>query len=212
MEAYGRFIKKNGEVFRTAAELKWGNSDQLLGIFVLMNPGSAKLKLVADEQRLQEEKGEVIGELVIDPAMRQMEKIVHGLYDGNKLEGKVLIHNLFSLREPKSEVALNKFGKLWEQQEPLIKQLSCNREELKQQVQTAGWLLFGWGLSCADNLNLREHIYEWHKIACETGTMVLGKKDRSDYRYFYVRPQLVAEQEKYCLYIANQYKELSRLR
>jgi hypothetical protein len=39
-EAFGTFVKVDDKIFRTEVRLQWGDSDKLLCLLIMLNPGS----------------------------------------------------------------------------------------------------------------------------------------------------------------------------
>lgn len=115
--ASGTFVKKDDYVFRTKAELSWGNSNDLLGLLIMLNPGSSR---ILDENKwnnfLDENKNisysEINGEILLDETMETVIDILEQSHP--KLEGKLIIHNLFNLRDSESSDALTKYKEFFD--------------------------------------------------------------------------------------------------
>ena len=67
--AFGSFSKHGKHIFRNSAHLQWGESTQVLGACLMLNPGAAALK----NGRGPINDDEIIaGELELDETMKQL--------------------------------------------------------------------------------------------------------------------------------------------
>ena len=96
MKVYGKFTKKDDLYYRTDTYLQIGESEEVLGGFVFLNPGMGSLK---NENILTFlENGEsATGEMEWDFSMDQIKKILDVIEKGE--EGRVYLFNLFTLTD-----------------------------------------------------------------------------------------------------------------
>lgn len=84
IKAYGKFIKKDGFIYRTHTHLQFGESDNIIGACVLCNPGSSSPIDKKQESNLLIYKGEnqyeVQGELKLDDMMEQLAHVLLTAY------------------------------------------------------------------------------------------------------------------------------------
>lgn len=127
MEVYAEFFQMpDGKSFRRKTLLKFGESTELIGSAVLMNPGSAEPKgeLNADFLRLFYEKNHNLENFQAsswkcfgkDSTMIQLEKIFNGSYlshlgfERKKLNGVIQLFNCYYFKNQDSNVAKKNFG------------------------------------------------------------------------------------------------------
>jgi len=106
MKVYARFFSEDVLNFRQNTVLQFGDSWDIIGAAVLINPGSAKPigKVHQDELMHLEaltSKSDCWDLFSADPTMNQLEKIFNGWYLGTEkpLNGVILLYNLFNLRD-----------------------------------------------------------------------------------------------------------------
>lgn len=114
MKVYARYFSQNGLNLRTNTILQFGESFDIIGAAVLINPGSAKplnKPLYQEQLHLLSSitgKFDHWQEFSIDSTMRHLEKIFDNSYIEKKkmLNGIILLFNLFNLREQHLDNAL----------------------------------------------------------------------------------------------------------
>lgn len=179
-KAYGSFVKRGENIFRTSAFIQWGDSETSIGACLLLNPGSATL----DNEIIYEldTKGSVSGWVKTeDPTMQQLISIVEGVYGKDKpLTGRFHIYNLFNLQNTNAVNAVDQFESLVQSGEYELKESLPNIIELK----THPWILLGWGVKRENkwkNLELTKK--QWRELIEQADTPYYGKKhkDRDDF-------------------------------
>lgn len=113
MKVFARYFSENDLNFRCNTVLQFGDSWDVIGAAVLINPGSAKPVGDVDACTL-EKLASITGEttewhsFTVDSTMRQLEKIFNGGYvgDATPLNGVILLFNLFNLRDKNLAEAL----------------------------------------------------------------------------------------------------------
>lgn len=203
VKALGIFIKKGDNIFRTEAYIQWGNSDNIIGSVLMLNPGSAKL-----ESKTFENNSPTHGEIIIDPTMKSLIKLVEEFHYGiENLEGRLYIYNLFPLQNTHNDDAVKKFQLLWNQNEGLVKSFPKERELLLEQFRKSPWILVGWGCGkSTNNLNLVKN--KWMKLIEESGVPVIGKMGKGKLNFYHPRPHIQSQQIEYRNEIKEQYNRL----
>ena len=113
MKVFARYFTEDGVNFRLNTVLQFGDSWDVIGAAVLINPGSARPVGDCDSAELKNLEA-LTGESTYwksfsaDPTMNQLEKIFNGWYVGktHPLNGVVLLFNLFNLRDKNLQQAL----------------------------------------------------------------------------------------------------------
>ncbi|SKB91308.1 hypothetical protein SAMN05660477_01797 [Soonwooa buanensis] len=122
MDVFAEFVKKDGVEYRQKTLLKFGESSQLIGSIVLMNPGSAKPtnKLINNDfvadfyESTHQYKLENPSEwhrFSVDQTMLRIERIFNGWYLGleKQLDGVIQLFNCYYFRDPNLENAIKNF-------------------------------------------------------------------------------------------------------
>jgi hypothetical protein len=106
-KAYGTFKRRGAYIFRTEARLQWGESNNPLGLIIMLNPGSSKL---ADDSNWEwfenTAKDTDINneELELDDTMEAVAAILEESHPS--LDGYLEIRNLFNLRTERSTASV----------------------------------------------------------------------------------------------------------
>mgnify|MGYP003590495199 CR=1 FL=1 len=109
-EAYGVFARDDNYIYRTEAQLAWGNGVNSLGLIIMLNPGSSKLKSKTLWEDIEDKKINIAqGELELDETMKAVANILHDSHP--KLDGVLHIRNLFNIRDSDANSALELYGK-----------------------------------------------------------------------------------------------------
>lgn len=106
MKVYARYFSENGLNFRLNTILQFGDSWDVIGAAVLINPGSAKPIADIDDE-VANHVSSLTGltdnwqQFSPDSTMGQLAKIFSGWYAGedSPLNGCILLFNLFNLRD-----------------------------------------------------------------------------------------------------------------
>lgn len=114
MNVYARFLIDDGFAFRLNTVLQFGEGWNVIGAAVLVNPGSAKPVVDVSDCGTLAALSDITGkndcwkQFSADPTMRFLKKIFDGSYIGEqkKLNGVVLLYNLFNLRNANLQQAL----------------------------------------------------------------------------------------------------------
>ena len=104
-KAFGMFARDDNYIYRTQAQLVWGNGVNSLGLIIMLNPGSSKLKDNVLWGNIEEKIIDTAqGELILDETMKA---IVNILSDSHpKLDGVLHIRNLFNIKDSDANSAL----------------------------------------------------------------------------------------------------------
>lgn len=150
-KAYGTFMESDGQIFRTEATLQWEDSEDLLGLIIMLNPG--KSKLIDNKKWNQISNGEtkcISGEIKLDHTMKSIVKILE--FTHPSLNGKIKILNLFNLRNSESKHAIRTMKKL------------CLTDKYKSfmysnfdDLHNYPWIWIGWGVKQDEILNKRKY-------------------------------------------------------
>lgn len=116
MKVYARYFEENGLGFRRDTILQLGDSWDLIGSIILMNPGSAvPISNIASQDVLSQlskltgiNESQDWKEFSVDPTMRWIETLFSGRYIGENrsLNGVIQLFNLFNLRNQNSGEAI----------------------------------------------------------------------------------------------------------
>lgn len=212
MQAYGTFTKIGDYIYRTDTHLQFGKTkdskdledlEDVIGACVLCNPGSAKAFEDSIEKKLLSFQGP--GNLVLkdvrlkeDATMKQLKNILEGIY-GEDFKGIFRIYNLFTLKEPKMNIAI----KLKKSNELNEEMLYKDFEDFnKLQLDGEKILLRAWGVD--DAKILRDLKKDWDKLISNTEAKKLGKfKEES--QYYHPLPKLQDHKIAFIKYIIDQY-------
>lgn len=203
MKAYGTFTKIGDYIYRTDTYLQFGETKDLIGACVLCNPGSAKAFEDSIEKRLLSFQGP--GNLVIndvrlkeDATMNQIKNILEGIFSVD-VKGTFRIYNLFTLKEPKMNIAI----KLKKSNELNEEMLYKDFEDFnKLQLDDEKILLRAWGVD--DAKILRDLKRDWDRLISNTKAKKLGKfKEES--QYYHPLPRLQDHKIAFVEYIIDQY-------
>lgn len=106
MKVYARYFSENRLNFRLNTVLQFGDSRNIIGASVLINPGSARPISEPDSETISALEsitgyGDNWRQSSPDATMRQLAKIFSGWYAGDEkpLNGYILLFNLFNLRD-----------------------------------------------------------------------------------------------------------------
>lgn len=108
MKVFAKYFDENGVGYRTNTILQFGTSTKIIGAAFLINPGSAKPIRATDGEQsktlasISKTDDENWFEFTSDSTMNWLSNIFNGKYIGKtkKLEGIILLFNLFNLRDP----------------------------------------------------------------------------------------------------------------
>lgn len=208
MEAkvYGTFTKSNGLIYRTKTYIQFGQSEEIIGACVLCNPGSATLKNQIDKDNLERFEGYKVtqGEVKDDNTIRQLIKILRGK-GGEKLKGRFLIFNLFTLVHPDMEYALT----LLKDKAIDIHLLDEDYFNYKEKRSSIPWILVGWG--CKKNGDLNKLKDKWLECLKKDGINLLGKKHKVSPHYYHPLPRIYVKQTEYVEEAISQINDLVQM-
>lgn len=182
-KAYGTFVKRGENIYRTSAYIQWGKSEKSIGACLLLNPGSATLD--NEISSLLDINGVASGWVKTeDPTMEQLISIVEGIY-GKEITGRLNIYNLFNLQNAKSVNAVDQFESLVESGEYDITDSLVSLTELKLHP----WILLGWGVKRESRWkNLKLVKEKWKGLIQEAQIPVFGKKHERQDDYYHPCP------------------------
>jgi hypothetical protein len=204
VKAFGSFIKRDDNIYRTSAYLQWGDSTKSLGACLLLNPGSAKL--TEELNRTLHSEGSASGLILTeDPTMQQLIRIVEELYNKeSNISGQLHIYNLFNLQHGKNIEAIEKFEEIcksgiYNLEEPLV-----SVKELK----THPWILLGWGVENRNRWGNLQIIKEkWINRISQAGINSFGKKKEGSNDYYHPCPLKVTDRPIRAKEIITVYKQ-----
>ena len=153
INAQGTFIRSGDFVFRTKAELRFGEGNGQRLLLIGLNPGSCQLLHKNEwDAFLQQEKRSVTGEIALDPTMKQIAKIIEEADPA--FSGTLHMLNLFNLRNGNIDSALKEYHKL--KLDPnILPLLETNFEsDISFSQYSCDWL--GWSQHSHSELNLRK--------------------------------------------------------
>lgn len=164
MKVYARYFEENGLGFRRDTILQFGDSWDLIGSIVLINPGSATPQDTSIQAEVlakllsitQTNDSDSWKEFSPDPTMWQIEKLFSGKFIGyNKpLSGVIQLFNLFNLRNANLYEALEMF----KDNISNTNMVSINEDIAKIKEKP---VYFGWGSSRKNELrNIAKEIFE----------------------------------------------------
>lgn len=173
-KAYGTFIKRGENTYRTSAYIQWGSSEQSIGACLLLNPGSADFhKINPDLNVILNTLFRAKGEIMTDPTMKQLILLIEGIYGQlQPIAGRFHIYNLFNLQNPKSIHAIDLFEALVHSGEYDITESLISLNEL----QTHPWIFTGWGIEQKVSWKNLEKIKDvWLNLIRDSKVPTLGK-------------------------------------
>jgi hypothetical protein len=146
-------------------------------------------------------------EIVIDPTMESLIKLIEELYENKEMiQGRLYIYNLFPLQNARSDEAIQLFEQLWNENELLVKSFPEKRNILLDQLKKSPWILLGWGCrKHSRNLNLVKK--EWLSLVKQSGAPIIGKMEKSDLDFYHPRPHLQSQQIEYRKKLKVQYDQ-----
>lgn len=118
-KAYGTFKRRGPNIFRTEARLQWGESNNPLGLIIMLNPGSSKLADTSDWEWFENSAKDTDidnEELELDDTMEAVAAILEDSHPN--LDGYLEIRNLFNLRteQAKAGAAIKAYTEVLNQQ------------------------------------------------------------------------------------------------
>ncbi|KWW21726.1 hypothetical protein AS888_04240 [Peribacillus simplex] len=202
-KAYGSFVKRGENIYRTSAFIQWGDSKESIGACILQNPGSAKLDKKLTQ--LLDTVGSASGWLAEDPTMKQLVSIVEGIYGVDKpISGRFHIYNIFNLQSPTSVNAIDHLENLvssgkYDNSESLVK-----TDELKLHP----WILLGWGVRQENGWkNYRLIKEKWHNLIRESKVPCFGKKHHKSDDYYHPCPLISSNRPMMAKELITLYKQ-----
>ncbi|WP_224773325.1 hypothetical protein [Metabacillus idriensis] len=186
--AFGTFLKKKNLIFRESAYLQWGESEQSIGSFLLLNPGSA-----SDQAVSQLNDGEKMKtQISLDPTMRQVTKLIETFYDGEQLNGRVNLYNLFTLQNTRDSEAIAQI-EYWAGRGIVSQsEMEVSVSELKKNP----WICMGWGVNDRSTYTfLKQLKRSWLNQIKRSGIPSFGKKNKNG-DYYHVCPLVSTQREK----------------
>lgn len=190
VKAYGTFVRRNDNIYRTSAYIQWGDSEKSIGACLLLNPGSAAL----DKDLLHElyAAGSATGRIQTeDSTMKQLISFVERIYSqADQLSGRLHIYNLFNLQNTKSKNAIDQFEELVRTGEYNIEESLVTLSEL----QSNPWLLLGWGINHKKKwCHLQTAKKKWLGLISESKVRIFGKRHENKNDYYHPCPRNSAQ-------------------
>lgn len=199
-KTFAAYKPKGEHLFRTSTYIQWGNSAASLGSCLLLNPGSAALY----RERPAPDRS-VMGEVTLDPTMRQLVKITEAIYRTPSLNGRLHIYNLFSLQNPRAAEAIDTFERLAETGAITLEEQLVPTGELQKHP----WILLGWG--CMQNrswVHFDRLKQLWKQHIATAGIPAFGKRHANGKDYYHPSPQLHSKKAAILHDLTGLYKQL----
>ena len=164
MKVFARYFKDNNIGFRRDTILQFGNSWELIGSIILINPGSAVPLNKEIDKNILNELYSITGEtnfwkeFSVDPTMRWIEQLFKGKYIGKDkpLNGIIQLFNLFNLRDANLNNALSQY------KHSKNKNISSIEEDIKRVGDKPVYL--GWGNTGKYHIDLKDKAKEVFKL------------------------------------------------
>jgi hypothetical protein len=205
-KAYGTFTKRGEHTFRTSAYIQWGDSKKSIGACLLLNPGSANFnKINPDLKEALNTSFKAEGEIIPDPTMKLLIKVMEGIYGTTPLNGRLHIYNLFNLQNTDNIHAIDQFESLVECGVYNITESLVTPIELMSHP----WIYLGWGVEQNKHWENYELIKEsWRSLISNSKTRTFGKKHNKTDDYYHLsyaiyKPAMINElitlyKQKFC--------------
>lgn len=194
VKVYGKLTRKNEYTFRTSTYLQWGEGEESLGSFLLLNPGSSK------STKEQEIFNEIIP-LTLDQTMRQVVKLIEKIYGSPELNGRVHIYNLFTLRNTSAADAIETYEKLANEGKIKPDEAIPPVEELSQHP----WICCAWSVKPDNHYPHFRFIKDLWLLAIEEAKLNhFGKLYKNRRDYYHLNPRIGAKElldELYDIYL-----------
>ncbi|MCH6265111.1 hypothetical protein [Neobacillus citreus] len=203
-KAYGTFVKRGDNIYRTSAYIQWGNSEKSIGACLLLNPGSATLDkdLIYSLDTVGSASGWIKTE---DPTMEQLISFIEKTHEKNQLiSGRLHIYNLFNLQNTKSENAIDQFEELVSSGEYDINESLVALDELVLHP----WILLGWGVKQEIRWKNLQHIKgRWRERIVESKIPTFGKKHAKKNEYYHPCPLIPTQRPLILNELVELYKQ-----
>lgn len=223
-EAYGTFVKKGGQIFRTEAKIKWGDSNKQLGLLIMLNPGSSKLK---DEKEWisfkdgNKDVDAITGKIILDDTMKVVVDILEKSHPN--LNGILIIQNLFNLRNSESKGALLTYKDLFDKNDSKLLANNfkgCINEAYRDVLHTEisedyiskfPWIWLAWTVDDGKILNARRQMI-LNNIPEEEMRFVINSRQQCHHLHkelyaYHVCPRFHRDKEIYVHDMVFQMKE-----
>ncbi|PEJ34209.1 hypothetical protein CN689_08685 [Peribacillus butanolivorans] len=202
-KAFGSFVKRGENIYRTSAFIQWGDSEESIGACLLQNPGSAKLD--KELTNLLDTVGSASGWVAEDPTMKQLVSVIEGIYEVDKpISGRLHIYNIFNLQNSKSMNAIDQFENLVQTGQYVITESLVNINELKSHP----WILLGWGVKQEKRWKNLQLIKEkWRRLITETKVPTFGKKHKKRDEYYHPCPLISTHRPMMAKELVTIYKQ-----
>ena len=202
-KVFGAFYKMDDKIMRTQTYLQWGISEKSIGAVIMSNPGSSQLKSTQEwNSFLTSNQDRIVGELSIDPTMKQLNRMINGIYiNRENFEGRLYIYNLFPLRNPNIDFSRKEFrlieDKILKENELIIKECFS---------QGHPWFLLAWG--CNHPQQLKSSMKQWNKALTKYNAVTFGKRGKTEWDYYHPSPPLQQAKDIYCEEIQLMYQSI----
>lgn len=204
-KAFGTFKKCESFIFRTETFLQWGDSENLIGSILLLNPGRSKLKDWRKWKDLNLNKVKCAsGELILDETMKSISRILEASHP--LLYGRIKILNLFNIRNSKSKQAIKDFSEICND----LKYKDYMFSSLDNIYKNCAWIWIGWGVKKDETLDKRRRevisFLKDKNIHCFALYSNKYKKDNEIYIY-HPNPHNPIQREDYFVKMTQQMKD-----
>jgi hypothetical protein len=182
-KAYGTFVRKGKHTYRKSAYIQWGDSEHSIGASLLLNPGSANFDKM-DAKLITElnTSGHAYGEIYTDPTMKQLIKVIEGIYGADRINGRFHIYNLFNLQNTDNIHAIDQFENLVEIGTYDLTESLVTSKELALHP----WLYLGWGVEMKKQWKNLERIKaSWKQLISNSNVPTFGKRHKKSDDYYH---------------------------
>lgn len=207
VKAMGTFVRREGYIFRTDAELIFQDGREKNALLIMMNPGASRLENEGRWDSFVKAGDSVTGELKLDQTMEQICAIVTQAHPN--FNGRVKISNLFNVRCGNMKLAL-KLYLLLKSNSDMKPFLETDYNNLLTTANSYSCIWLGWSLesgSAALNGRKKEVFQQVQQV-----TTVLVAKHKNDdsnsYHVWHVKPQMKCQAEEYKSFIVPRLAEV----
>ncbi len=205
VQVYATFRLEQDVLYRYHTYIQWGESETSLGACLMLNPGSATVDPTLRQQL--DTTGQATGHIGrLDDTMRQIIRIVEGIYEGKTLSGRFHLYNLFPMQHGNDVTSINRFEELCQETTFENQTLFASVEELRRHP----FVITGWGVRrhLVRWEHLRQAKNEWMKRLEASGIPRFGIQHPRTDDFYHLCPNLVARRETIKEQIIARHREV----
>lgn len=191
---------KEGNAYRDGTILQYGDSWELIGNVVLLNPGSSvpinnttANKYIKDHYRYFDDNGEYY-EFSVDPLMKSLVELFKKKYPNS---GVIGIFNLFNLKNPDSEGALEEFAKHSESEFMQTPEEAIDFHNV--------WVMVSTGKNVHTHTKLEKQLHNYVAKAPKNSLFSIQRKDKTTFLVKEATPDKNGLVESYHLSYTSKY-------